>query len=59
MKNHVGQKCRISACQISFYNFKIKIYKRKIMWVKNAEFHRVKFPFINLKFHLYRVTVFI
>ena len=28
-----------------FMNFKIKIYKLKITWVKNAEFQRVKFAF--------------
>ena len=41
-----------------FIIFKMKIYKRKKMWAKNAEFVLGKFPFINFKiktnFILYR-----
>ena len=40
-----------------FIIFKMKIYKRKIMWAKKAEFVHDKFPFKIFKIKIYKIKI--
>ena len=52
----MSQKCRIVACQISFYKkYKNKNLEKENHVTQNAEFVNDKFPFIKIrKFLLYK-----